>query len=224
MRTLRAVGGMANRLQAILSHRAAYGPLLVTWDLEEPALAGARFSDLFEPLDGVEFREHGTAPESCHVCPDAPSDWVMGYRDLKPVLSIVREIEAIRPDVEYDAVHVRRSSGFVENVETLGVSATTDAEFDAWIVNRGGPLYVATDNAETQREYLYRWQQDVIVYRRITTGTERQGLGNHAIHTSVADAVVDLYVCAGAERFMGTRGSSFTDTINRLRSLRCNTQ
>ncbi len=220
MREVRAVGGLCNRLQHVISARAAYGPLLVTWDLQEPALAGARFSDLFEPLDGVEFREHGTAPESCHVCADAPEGWVMGYRDLKPRLEIVDRIRRLVGDYNYAAIHVRRSSGHVELLEHLGVPATTDVELDLFVHEHPDHLvYLATDNADTQTAWLNRCRR-TFVNRVIRYGTERQGLGNHAIHTSVADAVVDLYVCAGAAHFMGTRGSSFTDTIERLRALR----
>ena len=220
MREVRAVGGLCNRLQHVISARAAYGPLLVTWDLQEPALAGARFSDLFEPLDGVEFREHGTAPESCHVCADAPEGWERGYLELKPRLDIVERIGAIAGEYNYVAVHIRRSSGHAELLERLAVTATTDEDFLRWLGQYPDHVvYLATDNAKTQAAWLGRLGR-AIVNREILTGTERQGLGNHAIHTSVADAVVDLYVCAGATHFMGTRGSSFTDTINRLRSLR----
>ena len=219
---LHALGGLANRLQAVMSRRHR-GPMQVIWDLHEPALAGVSFGDLFEPLDGVTFVSAGVGADdtSFSVAPDAPEGWERGYLDLKPRLAIVRCIEAARGLVTpYAAIHVRRSSGFLENVEAMG-GTTEDTDFYDFLGEspvREMPVYVATDNARTQAHYLAF--ERTFCHRKIESGEERQGLGNHAIHTSVADAVVDLYVCAGATHFMGSRHSSFTDTINRLRSLR----
>ncbi len=221
MRTLRAVGGLCNRLQAILSARAKVGPLRVVWSLDEAALAGARFSDLFDPLDGVEFVEwaEGVEVETYAVCDCAPDGWERGYLDLKPKQAIVDRVANLNAGT-YAAMHIRRSAGFVELAEKLG-GATPLYDFYHWTGEepvRSLPLYIATDNAETQRAFL---KLDVTYCNHvIETGIERQGLGNHEIHTSVSDAVVDLYVCAGAAHFMGSRHSSFTDTIERLRALR----
>jgi hypothetical protein len=39
-------------------------------------------------------------------------------------------------------------------------------------------------------------------------------------YNALADAVVDLYVCAGAREFMGSAHSSFSELVGHLRELR----
>ena len=51
---LHAVGGLCNRLRAILSYLAAHDTLTVVWEPDEYVSHG-RFSDVFGPLDGVTF-------------------------------------------------------------------------------------------------------------------------------------------------------------------------
>ena len=220
---LHALGGLANRLQAVMSRRHR-GPMQVIWDLHEPALAGVSFGDLFEPLDGVTFVSAGVGADdtSFSVATDAPEGWEKGYLELRPKLSILDRIAEVRLRIgkTYAAMHVRRSSGFLENVAPMGGTTLDHEFFNFYVDTEPMAVFLATDNAETQRMYLEKCQRRIFLPREVKTGTERQGLGNHAIHTSVADAVVDLYVCAGATHFMGSRHSSFTDTINRLRSSR----
>ena len=111
----------------------------------------------------------------------------------------------------YAAVHVRRT----DHVTLWGIS-TPDAEFFKFLDGKRSSgeerIYVATDNAGTQQLFSERFGADVTVTLAAIDPT-----ATALRHTTVADAVVDLFVCADARAFKGTRGSSFSDAIWLLR-------
>ena len=39
-------------------------------------------------------------------------------------------------------------------------------------------------------------------------------------HTSLLDSIIDLYMCVNSEKFMGTKYSSFSETINQMRLIK----
>ena len=131
----------------------------------------------------------------------------------------------------YLAMHIRRT----DYTTTFGES-TPDGSFERFLQTHLGPpssshaagrpksepllggcqAYLATDNAATQRHFADVCPPPcpLTTYRQIDC--HPAGLR----HTPVADAVVDLYVCAAATLFKGTLGSSFSDTIWLMRRAR----
>ena len=69
-------------------------------------------------------------------------------------------------------------------------------------------VYIATDNYETQQTFI-NFYGDRLIYKKIEPSTNLR-------QTSLQDAVVDMYVCAGAKYFLGSVKSSFSDTITYL--------
>ena len=69
-----------------------------------------------------------------------------------------------------------------------------------------------TDNAATQEAFAGH-----VTSQRIITSRAISDAPTALRHTSVAAAVVDLFVCVAATAFKGTRGSTFTDAIWSLR-------
>lgn len=94
---------------------------------------------------------------------------------------------------------------------------TSDASFNHFLRQHlstdGVNAYLATDNAITQRHFALICAERYRTLKPISTdvGSLR--------HTSVADAVVDMFTCVASEAFMGTAGSSFSDAIWSLRLL-----
>lgn len=158
---------------------------------------------------------------------------------LRPRAALRDRIDATvaRCSAHYAAVHVRRT----DHVELWGIS-TPDDEFTHFLdvalthlaklppapaPNAPAPspptparsatatraaVYVATDNAATQAHFAAHCGASAVC--------TLAPIDTHATalrHTSVADAVVDLYVCARAHVFKGSRGSSFSDAIWLLR-------
>jgi hypothetical protein len=214
---LRAVGGLCNRIQAVLAYRGTHGPLEVYWDEAVP-----HFNTVLEPLPGVTFVDHGASMDATdYGIPDAaPSDWRRGYADLRPKPDILARIFGIRAALvgEYLAIHVRRTD-MTPLAAKIGIALPTDAEYVAWMEQWPDlPVFLATDNAETQARFL-------AAHPRMTAASALVGRehvrddADHPVNGTLADAVVDLFVCAGATHWMGQGFGTFSGTIRTLRGL-----
>jgi hypothetical protein len=209
---LHAIGGLCNRLQAILSYRAAHGGQLEVLWKPDLYVSHALFSDVFEPIPGVTFMtDGGHDKEDWGIDWSAPPDWRSSYALLTPKVPI------LPPAGDYVAVHARRTD-HIPNMNATGDHKTTDEELRTFVEKYPTlPIYLATDNGETQA----RWAKDPrVIAGRVLPGTEAQGLTDHHRNGTLDRAVQDLYLCAAAKHFMGTHNSTFTRTIEILRSLK----
>ena len=268
--SIRAEGGLCNKLRVILSYRLAAMDegrhLIVVWANGGPC--PALWEDLFEPLDGVTVVSTDSpslraalAPMSLEECA-VPSEFgthprIAGtpreaqmYSLLRPKPSILRAIEdAIArckdgsDDGRFLAMHIRRTDytttfglstpdhafeNFLEMHLVNGSSSSSKSTARALIRPRAGDeaattaamascAYLATDNGETQQHFQSLFGDERIrTHIAINTMRHTETLR----HTTVADAVVDLYTCAAAYVFKGTLGSSFSDTIWLMRKAR----
>ena len=221
-----AVEGLCNRLRATLSYRQvaheAGRPLVVVWRKDE--LCPGYFLDAFLPLAGVRFVKappDGRPLGSLHVATDTHPA-VKGKPEEAYSYAALQASDAIRTAVaeqvracgaRFAAVHVRRT-----DLHTwLPVSQhTRDTDFEGFLDDRartGAQLYLAADNAETQRRFLERYGERMHVHQHIrSSGSLRQ--------TTLRDAVIDMLVCAVAtDGFMGSHGSSYSDAIRHLRTM-----
>jgi hypothetical protein len=98
----------------------------------------------------------------------------------------------------------------------------TDEECRAWIAQfpDDTPVYLATDNGETQAQVLAAFSEGRVHVGARISGGARQDMNDHHRNGTLADAAVDLFVCAGAEQFLGAGFGSFSATIEILRGLR----
>jgi hypothetical protein len=215
---LNCLGGLCNRLRALLSYRALHGSIEAIWTPED-MVSHAAFLDVFEPLHGVTFVDAngGWDVQAWAPAPDAPKGWELGYAELKPVADVRRRIGWGMP---YDAVHIRRTD-YLPNMASLGQDVEPINAFLEW-ASMSSLLYVATDNGTTQRAVKEARQRDGLrtFWATSLDGSDEQGLVDHRRNGTLADAVVDLYMCVDGNKFMGSTGSSFSDTINILRGLK----
>jgi hypothetical protein len=218
---LHAIGGLCNRLQAILSYRAALGPIRVVW-LRDAPVSYAGFEDVFEPLEGVTFAPAPVADVADFaVHKQTTVDWWRGYGELRPKRELPAGIEFVKRQLgdSYAAIHVRRTD-HAPLVVRDGQHATSDGEFLEWLARSTEPVFLATDNGETQQKFRAALAPRALVVGAELGGVEAQGMDNRTRQGTLADAVLDLFVCAGAGRFMGTHYSSFSETVERLRLCR----
>lgn len=236
---VRAEAGLCNKLRCILSYRLAArdaGRHLIVYWIRGSACP-ADFDELFEPLEGVTiFSDDAPLTEALYAMQletaAIPSEFgthprIAGtrreeqmYLDLvpKPPLqrAIAETVSACSLHGAFAAVHIRRT----DYTTTFGLS-TPDVTFERFIDGHVGAgkecqaAFVATDNAETQERFT----------SNLPACTSYKPISPHQLphalrHTSVADAVVDLFTCAAAKLFKGTLGSSFTDTIWLMRKAR----
>jgi hypothetical protein len=243
---VRAKGGLGNKLRVVLSYREAHVidggmHLVVVWVVDEEC--PARFLDLFEPLGGVTFVDSDDpaiesklralgAPEgttmprdmrthpSIAACHSEAERWLSEreaamYLNLRPLAELADEVAqcVARNGSSCCAVHVRRT----DHVKLWGIS-TPDSEFFRFVdahAAADATVFVATDNVDTQTAFQARYGSE-----RVRTVAPIDAAPTTLRHTPLSDAVIDLYVCAAAEIFKGTRGSSFSDAIWMLRRAR----
>ena len=211
-------GGLCNRLRVILSYRALHDAIQVVWPADGE-IAGARWSDVFAPLDGVEFLDDGIA-EVRTLDPNlfAPAGWQGDYRNVKLLpeqLDVFSRLTVARP---FGAMHVRRGDhvAFSRGHGTF----TPDDEFVSWLQFAPERVYLATDTAKSQRAaeaWIMSANRAPIVHSDIASHPEEDVGGRR--NTSLAVAALDLFACASASVFKGTRDSSYTDTIELLRKI-----
>lgn len=210
-------GGLSNQLRAIFSRFRPGDPLTVQWD-PYWATADGRFLDVFEPIPGLTFVEFG-APKHVWWAEEGPDTWHENYKLLRPTAALRERIAGIAESLgPYHAMHVRRTDHTIHCV-SQNLRATTDQEFITWAHARTGPVFLATDNTET-RETMLR----AVGPRLVWQGPMEASLASKVDarrYNSLADAVVDMFVCVEAEEFLGTTHSSFSDLIQHLRKVRC---
>jgi hypothetical protein len=216
------IGGLCNRVRAILSYRAVHGAIEVLW-ARSSSVSGGTWEDAFGPLEGVSFTDIGTghahdyAGEGliayAQVAPEAPVGWAKGYADLIPPRAVQRRMGAVlaRTGDVYYAVHARRGD-HAAHAPKFG-HFTTNEELLEWVLERDDrwPWYLATDDPST-RAWFARVKRPIVGSGLVgAVGGYEQRAG------TLEDAAVDLFVCTDAALFKGCWMSSFSETIELLR-------
>ena len=95
---------------------------------------------------------------------------------------------------------------------------TNDTKVIEWIAQTSGPVFVASDNEASTVILKNRFPGRIISGDRFLNVQKGYKWGLR--HTTQQDAVADLWVASFAMDFMGTSGSTFSDTINDIRMSR----
>ena len=266
---VRATFGMANQLRVLLSYREIAKRqgrgLVLIWNVH--ADCPGSFRDLFEPIGDVvvvdsirelqslrpEWARHACLPDDAigtigfthpQVEGDESIEAAM-YAPLRPSESVASEVAERLIALgagPFIACLVRRSDHFI-SAEHNKVR-TTDFDFFDFIDRQPAewPIFLATDNRQTQLRFLERYASRVkglkpIVVQAARTRHEGEGTPLARLaradaafccdedveqkrHTPLCDAVVELFTCVQAASFKGSYYSSFSDAIMRLRRLR----
>jgi hypothetical protein len=211
---LEPTGGLCNRLRAILSRLE---PGLVVYWSRNWEICNALWHDVFQPLPGVTFVY--TRPDHVDLTTYEPAHWNGWHHrmlDVRPWPSIQEQITGWASKLgTYNAMHIRRTD--VTWLARDDGSLQSDESFRHFVnasKAEGTPVFLATDNGETQSKFY-----DCVV-QGCYGGAEECGRGDHSRHSSLAEAVIDFYTCVGAKSFMGTRASSFSVMVEQLREVR----
>ena len=215
---IRAFGGLANRLRVVMSYRQTFGPLEIVWR-PDGEIAHGRFLDVFEPIDGVTFLDEGNCgTKTLDPYPHATGGWRFLYRDLKLRPEHAERVKAIREWSPYAAMHVRRTD-HVRMAQSLG-GYTDDAAFFLWMAKRETPVFLATDNASTQAEFL-KTATDLRVSMLSAGPIEHDSCEGGHRNTDLARCAIDLYACVHSKEFKGSGESSFTNLVIAMKELEC---
>jgi hypothetical protein len=223
--------GLCNRLRALLSYRRACAKsgvrLHVVWTPREEC--PGTFQECFEPLPGIHIESEGTpggagSRDAHDFHPSIKGNWHEEQRcfaDLRVRPEIEADVERIVRTCgpQFIAMHIRRTDHYAL---ALGIH-TTDEDFyryaDRYPNHR---IYLATDNASTQLAFRERYGERVVVAELSDASLcahEPEPVKNLRL-TTLRVAVVDLFTCARASSFKGSRHSSFSDAIVALRACR----
>ena len=117
----------------------------------------------------------------------------------------------------YISVHIRRTDHIELAKEWSGF--TTDNDFIQFIDKfENTPIYIATDNKETYNLFKQKYNNRIpFEYHKELSGWKESETWEGARHTTLEDAILDIYLCVYSTHFMGSGISSFSHTINSLR-------
>lgn len=206
MSTVHPYGGLCNRLRVILSALAeSDGNIWVIWDKSEEICA-AHFLDVFEPIPKVTFINKGKGLRTCHAL---NAKWQhKSAALLRPLPEIKEKIKNVQQSLgtDYIALHVRRTD-FSDRLDSQSYEMYYSLiDKSPQTIN----IYLATDNNDTLNTFEQKYPGRIY----------NSSLFNHKLkrQTSLRDAVIDMFICADATIFQGTKGSSFSEMIISLSS------
>ena len=216
-------GGLCNYLRVIFSYyvfaKKNNKKLLVLW--EKTKFTTGFFSEYFLPVDDIIFEYFDNKNQISEVKYkiDYKGSWDHNlgylpdyqYLKLKPcMISIIKNKQKILAN-NYIAVHIRRTD--LVYIVQKKKKYLDDDYFMNFIDEEKDDknLYIATDNKETYDTFQNK-------YKNIVKFKYHNHMGNNKLRaTSLKDAVIDLYMCVYADKFIGTNYSSFSYLINILR-------
>jgi len=213
---IKPLGGLCNFLRVIFSCYSCAleknEKLIVIW-IKTNQCPGY-FLDYFEPIDNIifEYNENSNY-EIDYIGSSYYLHYSCNYSNVNLLPEIKNTInEKITILNNYIAVHIRRT----DHVQyAKGINAyISDDEFYAFIDNKclNKNLYIATDNEDTYKLFKDKYSKLVkFEYHEVNNNELRK--------TSLKDAIIDIYICANADNFMGTNCSSFSGLICELKRI-----
>jgi len=219
--TVIARGGLNNKLQVLLSYlykaNKENKKLKIMWHIYSEC--PERFDKLFQPIDNVEIiyvkNDIKSIENDYNVYNEENKIYIKKnyYSLLKPLPEIQNDINNVKEKLgnNYIACHIRRTDALTHH--TYKKYTKQDDEYIDFINQYPNEynIYIATDCRDTQQKFIDLYG-DRLIYKKIENNTNLR-------QTSLQDAVVDMYVCAGATYFMRSH-STFSNTIEYLRDLK----
>ena len=195
-----------------------------------------KFEDVFDPIPGVFFiPPDKRAYYEKFAMHHFKNTWIMmaqnivGWHQLvvndmakleqEYYTKLYRPIKKIREDVlnyikqnnicEARSFHLRRTD--LETDGELGKVMTKDHIFEEAIKNTTGPVFITTDNPKTREKFLSKFgKEKVLVYGIMP---EEKAAGSFR-YTDLVFSVTEAFIASRSAKFMGTVGSSWSETID----------
>ena len=210
--------GLCNKLRVVFSYnqfaQSHNQKLLVVWNRTHKC--NGIFLNCFKPVENILFmKKYDIKYKMNYIGYSRHQDFYPDYTKLQilPYLQkIVDKKRKILGD-KYIAVHIRRTDHV--SLAKMSKRYTSDEEFTDFLKkNEGVNIYLATDNRTTQNKYIKLFPERIKATKLI------DGKNKNLRKTSMKDAVIDLFTCVHADKFMGSDWSSYSGLINNLRKTR----
>jgi len=167
----------------------------------------------------------GNRPESYASGEAFQASWRRHVRELLPLPEIQQKIDAYQASTWNDymvGVHVRRTDAVGDRGRRLGLTFSDEPIIAAMreLVDREPrtKFLFATDNQETlstfETEFGERIQCYPKAFERFDPGKHKRYGSSSTVghrHTSVRDAVIDLWLLSRTRQVIGTKASSFSE-------------
>ena len=220
---LKPIGGLCNRLRVVLSYKYEYPnkKINVYW-IVNTACPGF-FLDYFEPIENFEFfksipkdvkilKEHISCGGSKSYINSVNNEEIVKciFSNLVLKQELHDKINKIIKNFYNDkfiACHVRRTDHSIAFKKESRL--TKDETFFDFLTKNNGNIYLATDNLETQKLFYEKFK-DRITYIKFIKPSK------NIRQTTIEDSIVDIYICAHANKFQGSFYSSYSGFIHRL--------
>lgn len=217
MITIKCYDGLCNRLRFIFSWRKQleldnFLPLRVLWPLNK--YCADKYSDVFCDVPGIEFIYSNIDTYKVdHIGMYSINNFDKKYSDLYNLLNphpkILSQIYQLRQTLnKYNAVHIRRTDHI--SLAKSKKQYISNHFFEDYIKLSLLPVYVATDDADTQTYFAKKYPTKVKIFKIIKPSSSLR-------QTNLEHSIIDLYMCIYAENFMPYSYSSFSDIISHKR-------
>ena len=210
---IQPTGGLCNYLRVIFSYyrkaKKENKKLIVIWNITD--LCNGYFLDYFQPINDILFDSNNINYSIDYTGFSIHADFHPDYTSLKllPYMSNIIEEKKNTLKSDYISVHIRRTDHI--NLAKQYKEYTSNTDFYEFInLFQDKSLYIATDNINTYKNFRKKYAKRILFNYHDT-------INNSFRQTSLKNAIVDLYMCVNANKFMGSGFSSFSDLINILR-------
>jgi GR25 family glycosyltransferase involved in LPS biosynthesis len=209
--------GLSNCLRFLFSYyeyaKSINKELIVIWPVTNEC--PGYYLDYFKPLKNVKFYRSNIKKFKIDHSTDVPhQDFnpknIFVYNDIKLKPQLKKKIiDIIKKNKYYSAIHVRKTD-HIKLIDDLNISGTSYDDFSNFINKTNQKIYLATDNSNTQLFFKNRFKKQVFYNNKIERNTNLR-------HTSLEDAIIDIYVCIFAQKFKSSYYSSFSELIGQFR-------
>lgn len=209
------IGGLCNYLRVLFSYYLVSleknETLIVIWT--ETSDCPGFFLDYFKPLSNVIFEHNNNKNyninyQGCSIIKEYPPNYES--LELLPELKSIIMYKRALLENNYISVHIRRTDHI--QLAKSNNCYSDDINFINFIdiekENRN--IYIATDNKNSFNKFKNIYKEKVKIDYHNTNDLAKR-------HTTLKDAIIDLYMCVYSLHFMGSGWSSFTDLIIDLR-------
>ena len=220
-------GGLCNKLRVLLYHynkaKSLNKKFIVIWNSDR--YCNGLFLDYYQALENTIFIKKNEDNYDINYKGCSADIKLCNYNLLKLKPSIQEKINIIKKKYnKYISVHIRRT----DHVElSKKKNMYTDDNFFIQFINENSEydIYLATDNRETQDKFCNLYKNKIKYIKLIDTMDEinkrpKKDNSDKTRHTSLLDSIIDLYMCVNSEKFIGTKYSSFSETINQMRLIK----
>ena len=207
--TIKPDYGLCNKLQFIEKwiyiSKLYKRNLNVIWEVSEQC--PGFFLDYFEPIKNVNFYKNNINNKYLKRKWDRRNN--ANYNQFKLLPYMQEKVNNnIKKLQKYIAIHVRRTD-MVDHCKNRKWKIIPYNIYDKFINKyKKYNLYIATDNKETQNYFYKKYKNRIKVIKLINENKNK-----NKRHTSLENAIIDLYTCINAHYFLGSNKSSFTKYI-----------